>query len=140
MIVPTRASRFHFAEARPRLPREAWWRPNRLGIGRTDSRTPIKAVKMNRIEKLRGNIETLKDSLALDWSDLALPLADAQRIDIENHLAWCLTEMDWCLAEMKSRLGASGPQIRVRMPPPSRRSSLVVAVLDKRSKNLARWN
>jgi len=95
---------------------------------------------MNRIEKLRGNIETLKDSLALDCSDLALPLADAQRIDIEDHLAWCLTEMGWCLAEMKSRLGASEPQIRARMPPPSRRSSLVVASADKRSKNLARWN
>ena len=56
---------------------------------------------MNRIEKLRGNIETLKDSLALDWSDLALPLTGEQRIEIENHLERCLTEMDWCLAEMK---------------------------------------
>ena len=34
---------------------------------------------MNRIEKLRGNIETLKDSLALDWSDLSLPLTGEQR-------------------------------------------------------------
>jgi hypothetical protein len=63
---------------------------------------------MNRIEKLRGNIETLKDSLALDWSDLSLPLTGEQRAEIENHLEWCLTEMDWCLAEMKKlsqRLG-----------------------------------
>jgi hypothetical protein len=56
---------------------------------------------MNRIGKLRGNIETLKDSLALDWSDLALSLPDEQRIEIEDHLEWCLMEMDWCLAEMK---------------------------------------
>jgi len=52
---------------------------------------------MNRIEKLRSNIETLKDSLAVDWSDLALPLTEQQRVEIENHLEWCLTEMDWCL-------------------------------------------
>ena len=56
---------------------------------------------MNRIEKLRGNIETLKDSLALDWSDLAMPLSGEQRAEIEHHLEWRLTEMDWCLAEMK---------------------------------------
>jgi len=56
---------------------------------------------MNRIEKLRGNIETLKDSLATDWSDLAHSLTDEQRIEIEDHLEWCLTEMGWCLAEMK---------------------------------------
>ena len=56
---------------------------------------------MHRIEKLRANIETLKDSLALDWSDLAQSLTNEQRIDIENHLEWCLTEMGWCLAEMK---------------------------------------
>ena len=56
---------------------------------------------MNRIEKLRGNIETLKDSLALDWSDLSLPLTGEQRIEVENHLEWCLAEMGWCLAEMK---------------------------------------
>jgi hypothetical protein len=56
---------------------------------------------MNRIEKLRGNIETLKDSLALDWSDLAMPLTAEQRAEIENHLEWCLTEMGWCLTEMK---------------------------------------
>ena len=55
------------------------------------------ASRMNRIEKLRGNIETLKDSLAVDWSDLALPLTEQQRVEIENHLEWCLTEMDWCL-------------------------------------------
>jgi len=51
---------------------------------------------MNRIEKLRGNI-----SLALDWSDLSLPLPGGQRVEIETHFEWCLTEMDWCLAEMK---------------------------------------
>jgi hypothetical protein len=56
---------------------------------------------MNRIEKLRGNMETLKDSLALDWSDLALSLTDEQRTEIEDHLEWCLMEMGWCLAEMK---------------------------------------
>jgi hypothetical protein len=56
---------------------------------------------MNRIEKLRGNIETLKDSLALDWSDLAMPLTGEQRAEIENHLEWCLAEMGWCLTEMK---------------------------------------
>ena len=56
---------------------------------------------MHRIEKLRSNIETLKDSLALDWSDLSTPLTGEQRVEIETHLEWCLTEMDWCLAEMK---------------------------------------
>jgi hypothetical protein len=57
----------------------------------------LEASRMNRIEKLRSNIETLKDSLAVDWSDLALPLTGEQRVEIENHLEWCLTEMDWCL-------------------------------------------
>jgi hypothetical protein len=56
---------------------------------------------MHRIEKLRSNIEILKDSLALDWSGLSMPLAGEQRVEIENHLEWRLTEMDWCLAEMK---------------------------------------
>ena len=56
---------------------------------------------MNRIEKLRGNIESLRDSLALDWSDLAMPLTGEQRAEIENHLEWRLTEMGWCLTEMK---------------------------------------
>jgi hypothetical protein len=56
---------------------------------------------MNGIEKLRSNIETLKDSLVEDWSDLALSLSNEQRIEIENHLEWCLAEMSWCLAEMK---------------------------------------
>jgi hypothetical protein len=56
---------------------------------------------MHRIEKLRANIETLKDSLALDWSDLAHSLTNEQRVDIENHLEWCLADMGWCLAEMK---------------------------------------
>jgi hypothetical protein len=54
------------------------------------------ASRMNRIEKLRGNI-----SLALDWSDLSLPLTGEQRVEIETHFEWCLTEMDWCPAEMK---------------------------------------
>jgi hypothetical protein len=56
---------------------------------------------MHRIEKLRANIESLKDSLALDWSDLAHSLTNEQRSDVENHLEWCLTEMGWCLMEMK---------------------------------------
>jgi hypothetical protein len=56
---------------------------------------------MNRIEKLRRNIETLKDSLALDWTDLAHSLTNEQRIVVEEHLEWCLTEMGWCLTEMK---------------------------------------
>jgi hypothetical protein len=56
---------------------------------------------MNRIEKLRDNIERLKDSLALDWNDLAKSLSDEQRIEIGHHLEWCLTEMTWCLSEMK---------------------------------------
>jgi hypothetical protein len=56
---------------------------------------------MNRIEKLRGNIESLRNSLAVDWSDLAMPLTGEQRAEIENHLEWCLTEMGWCLTEMK---------------------------------------
>jgi hypothetical protein len=56
---------------------------------------------MNRIEKLRDNIERLKDSLALDWNDLAKSLSAEQRIEIEDHLQWCLTEMAWCLTEMK---------------------------------------
>jgi hypothetical protein len=56
---------------------------------------------MNRIEKLRGNIESLRDSLAIDWGDLAMPLTGEQRAEIENHLEWCLTEMGWCLTEMK---------------------------------------
>ena len=37
---------------------------------------------MNRIEKLRSNIETLKDGPALDWSDLARPVTDEQLIEI----------------------------------------------------------
>jgi hypothetical protein len=57
---------------------------------------------MHRIEKLRTDIELLKDSLALDWSDLARSLTNEQRVDIENHLEWCLTEMSWCLAKMKT--------------------------------------
>jgi len=56
---------------------------------------------LNRIEKLRANIEHLKESLALDWDDLGRSLSDAQRSEIETHLEWCLTEMTWCLAEMK---------------------------------------
>ena len=71
---------------------------------------------MNRIEKARGNIETLKDSLILDWNDLALPLTAAQRIDIETHLEWCLAEMSWCLADMKNHLGAAEAQTRIRTP------------------------
>jgi hypothetical protein len=67
---------------------------------------------MNGIEKLRSNIETLKDSLAEDWSDLASSLSNEQRNDIENHLEWCLAEMGWCLAEMK-KLSA-----RLRIPNP----------------------
>jgi hypothetical protein len=83
-------------------------------IGRLAERTPVKAVKMNRIEKARGNIETLKDSLILDWNDLALPLTAAQRIDIETHLEWCLAEMSWCLADMKNNLRVADAQTRPR--------------------------
>jgi hypothetical protein len=64
-------------------------------------RTSTQGGEMNRIEKLRANIEVLKDSLALDWSDLAQSLTNDQRVDIEDHLEWCLTEMGWCLTEMK---------------------------------------
>jgi hypothetical protein len=71
---------------------------------------------MNRIEKARGNIEALKDSLTLDWNDLALPLTVAQRIDIESHLEWCLAEMSWCLADMKNHLGAERAQTRIKTP------------------------
>jgi hypothetical protein len=56
---------------------------------------------MNRIEKLRANTESLKNSLALDWSDLAQSLTNDQRVEIESHLEWCLREMSWCLTEMK---------------------------------------
>jgi hypothetical protein len=86
---------------------------------------------MNRTDKLRGHIETLRDSLALDWKDLALPLAAAQRVDIEIHVEWCLAEMSWCLTEMKNHLGAAETQIRIRMPSPSRRSNVVVVDVDK---------
>jgi hypothetical protein len=41
------------------------------GVGEAESNS---RVRMNRIEKLRGNIESLRDSLAHDWSDLAIPL------------------------------------------------------------------
>jgi hypothetical protein len=71
------------------------------------------APKMHRIEKLRADIEVLKDSLALDWSDLAQSLTNEQRVDIENHLEWCLTEMGWCLAKMKTL------SQRLREPNPS---------------------
>jgi hypothetical protein len=71
---------------------------------------------MNRIEKARGNIETLKDSLTLDWNDLALPLTATQRLDIETHLEWCLAEMSWCLADMKKQIGASETQTRIGAP------------------------
>jgi hypothetical protein len=70
-------------------------------LGELVEQTSTQGGKMNRIEKLRANIEILKDSLALDWSDLAHSLTDHQRVDIEDHLEWCLTEMGWCLAEMK---------------------------------------
>jgi hypothetical protein len=52
---------------------------------------------MNRIDKLRRNIETLKDSLALDGPILLTH----SRTNVEEHLEWCLTEMGWCLTEMK---------------------------------------
>lgn len=67
---------------------------------------------MNRLEKMRRNIETLKNSLRLDWINLAEPLADEQRAEIEKHLEWCLTEMSWCLTEMKKlseRVRGPGP-------------------------------
>ena len=86
---------------------------------------------MNRIDKLRRNIETLRDSLALDWNDLILPLPAAQRVDIEIHIDWCLAEMSWCLMEMKNQLSASETQIRTRMPSPSLRSNVVVVDVDK---------
>jgi hypothetical protein len=67
---------------------------------------------MNRIEKLRANIESLKDALTQDWGDLARSLTNVQRSDIESHFEWCLREMDWCLIEMKKlsqRLKESNP-------------------------------
>jgi len=54
---------------------------------------------MNRIEKARGNIETLKDSLTLDWNDLALPLTAAQRIDIEWHPSCFIDAVRRCWIE-----------------------------------------
>jgi hypothetical protein len=81
---------------------------------------------MNRIEKLRSNIETLKDGLALDWSDLALPVTDEQRIEIEKHLEWCLTEMSWCLAEMKDSLSGSEKRVQARMQPFRRFAARIV--------------
>jgi hypothetical protein len=68
---------------------------------------------MNRIEKMRRNIEALKDSLLLDWIDLAESPPDDQRADIEKHLEWCLTEMSWCLTEMKKL------SERIREPKPN---------------------
>ena len=82
---------------------------------------------MNRIEKLRSNIETLKDGLALDWSDLALPVTDEQRIEIENHLEWCLTEMSWCLAEMKDSLSGSEKRVQAPMQPFRRFAARIVS-------------
>jgi hypothetical protein len=78
--------------------------------------TPVEVVKMNGIEKARGNIETLKDSLVIDWNDLALPLTGAERIDIETHPEWCLAEMSWCLADMKNHLSAAEVQAPTRTP------------------------
>jgi len=67
---------------------------------------------MHRIEKLRDNIERLKDSLTMDWNELAQLLTNEERTEVEEHLEWCLTEMTWCLTEMKTfsqRLKDRGP-------------------------------
>jgi hypothetical protein len=56
---------------------------------------------MKRLEKMRRNIEALKDSLLVDWSDLATSPSPEQRAEIEAHLQWSVAEMGWCLAEMR---------------------------------------
>jgi hypothetical protein len=57
---------------------------------------------MKRLEKMRRNIEELKDSLLVDWSDLAASPSPPQRVEIEAHLQWCLAEMSWRLAQMRT--------------------------------------
>jgi hypothetical protein len=49
-----------------------------------------------RSPDLRGSIGTFKDSLALDWSDLALPITGEQPVEIENHFngGWCLAKIN----------------------------------------------
>jgi hypothetical protein len=58
------------------------------------------ASRMNRIEKLRGTSNSERFAgHRLERSGPAL--TGEQRIQSENHLEWCLREMDQCLAEMK---------------------------------------
>lgn len=49
---------------------------------------------MTNEEKLIKNIETLKQSLRLDWRDLsASQMSIEDRNNIKAHIKWCLSEL-----------------------------------------------
>jgi len=51
-------------------------------------------LAMTDKEKLLRNIETLRNSLNLDWADLGSKnLSGAERREIETHLDWCIEEL-----------------------------------------------
>ena len=49
---------------------------------------------MAEVEKLRADVDTLKESIQRDWVDMATkPMTKEERADLRQHIRLCIKEM-----------------------------------------------
>ena len=49
---------------------------------------------MNKQEKLKRDIDILRESIKLDWQDIVtLQLSATEMLDIKQHIKWCNDEL-----------------------------------------------
>ena len=56
---------------------------------------------MTSQEKLQRDIDTLKESIRLNWNDIqATPLSMKEKQDLRDNIAWCTEELRSLLAQL----------------------------------------
>lgn len=58
---------------------------------------------MKETEKLLRDINTLRESIKLDWKDLStLQLTEKERSEIKQHIEWCQNELKDLFARLST--------------------------------------
>lgn len=57
---------------------------------------------MTHHEKLKRDIEALRDSIRLEWQDVeAKNLTEHERLDLMTHIKWCANELNLLLQKFE---------------------------------------
>lgn len=57
---------------------------------------------MTPAKRVMRDIETLQESLKMDWQDLAtLELSQPERRDLRRHMKWCAAQLNYLVVQLE---------------------------------------